>query len=1288
MKLLSSNKLKFSILAILFSAIAIFSFGDSPAFAAAGGTGPGGRKATTDYRHSAKAGATWAYYQYAPGGSGPVTITGWNHGNTTVVDQACRQYGGFYALVFLEYDAANSGDTIDYTGRTGGTVRLNRIKGPGLAGGVNYITGASVSDTAGDGDASIVASGEDLGSVQQKFNSMPADAKWGYSWDANSTLNWFCYGGDIDMSTGLVYSTSAVTFVEGGSTMTSGLDGKVAMNVSRNNSIPTYNAKFTHRIVVGERPSNGFNGLSIEWQVRDGNTGGGSTLASGIISPTDESAWQKRIDGKWEIIVNTSANIPLSGTKCQQIWYKPKHVKIVGGVNTPEETSYMYYSEACISINNIVPPVPTCDASERGTTDIFQGTTIGDSKTQNMNVSTTSWSREVFARPGDTVRFQHCFGYPVQYVKSSSSDGVSDVYITGDPSTSPNNTLKNSFYINAKIDETINNNYLFGLRKDEGSLGPTITLQRHTAGHNRDGGGVLDVDNSGLYWLELLSPTTKAVDKTRYDCLANDFAIGFVSNGFHIPGYYVLKTGTCKSAAAVGSSHEVVGKTIKQSINYPEIRGWVTWRHLDTGRCDCINDGYTPSNSRTIFNYGPNSWANKASNGNKWGKSYYTGNVCIDTTCSDGEKGSSTDSKPCTSRRYNSNYCTCTQTDVAAVPAAGANPAVPAYSKSTVTCNGYTDKSHSYAYPTNFENAGLKDSTAMVHVPYSYVTAVTSSILEGDVIFAGESVESFFTASILPRIVTDVKSTTNAYATIYPGSLQVEQFILGPDKSSDVIKSGETAVSDSICRTLGGSQCGTISVTKNDNWLNNQGRYQGWSWSDKVKYDVPNDVPIGSKYCVAIGMTSADSHSKFDQKSSVTGMSNKNDNWNISVSCRAIAKKPNFQAWNANMYTQGDILTSLSKKNDNAHLGTKDGYNRVFGSWEEYVVISKSSVNNFASGAALGYGASHLNLPGGLESDAYNVCDASKMTISNISCGDNSVGNAKINISDVFLDRLYARYAPASNIPSEHVVSDNGGINNGNLDSFINNYTTATDSSNPPMQYIKTHGDAVINGVVTRGLNTPGLVIYVQGTLRIDHNICYGSQYDHDPSGSSCVEEKNDLVLAARNSTLYSHISDLPQIIIIADNIEISQNVSQIDAWVIAEGSIGVGAIDNPGGAGGAASRGAELGTLDTCYERNPDLGADSCNKTLIINGPVAANRIYLNRTAGAYTRGDLVLDSGTSYGENNQDGAHNNLADDGSITPAEIFNFRPDILLWSYQQSQNFSQATVTYTHELPPRY
>jgi hypothetical protein len=88
-------------------------------------------------------------------------------------------------------------------------------------------------------------------------------------------------------------------------------------------------------------------------------------------------------------------------------------------------------------------------------------------------------------------------------------------------------------------------------------------------------------------------------------------------------------------------------------------------------------------------------------------------------------------------------------------------------------------------------------------------------------------------------------------------------------------------------------------------------------------------------------------------------------------------------------------------------------------------------------------------------------------------------------------------------------------------------------------------------------------------------------------------------------------------------------------------------------------------------------MSANDCKNRLVVNGPVFAKNLFLNRTWGAFHGSGTVNPVTDVYGTN-----------DGSITPAEIFNLRPDTYLWAYNQAQRFSQAVVTYTRELPPRY
>ncbi|MES2876549.1 MAG: hypothetical protein V4678_03710 [Patescibacteria group bacterium] len=152
----------------------------------------------------------------------------------------------------------------------------------------------------------------------------------------------------------------------------------------------------------------------------------------------------------------------------------------------------------------------------------------------------------------------------------------------------------------------------------------------------------------------------------------------------------------------------------------------------------------------------------------------------------------------------------------------------------------------------------------------------------------------------------------------------------------------------------------------------------------------------------------------------------------------------------------------------------------------------------------------------------------------------------------------------------------------------------------------------------------------INGTLTINENLDYG-------------------VFGASNN-----ISDIPRIVLVADDIIIGPNVTRIDPWLVAIGGGG-----NPG-------------RISTCSEvsgwsmQNAGLyGAQNgsggiCTRQLKFNGPVLANDIYLYRTFD------------TREGE-----------------PAEIFNLRADAYLSAMSGGGTSKPvATTDFVTELPPRF
>jgi len=123
--------------------------------------------------------------------------------------------------------------------------------------------------------------------------------------------------------------------------------------------------------------------------------------------------------------------------------------------------------------------------------------------------------------------------------------------------------------------------------------------------------------------------------------------------------------------------------------------------------------------------------------------------------------------------------------------------------------------------------------------------------------------------------------------------------------------------------------------------------------------------------------------------------------------------------------------------------------------------------------------------------------------------------------------------------------------------------------------------------------------------------------------------------------TLYKP-SDIPQVVIIANNITIndsasSTSVKHLDAWLIAKN-----------------------GNIYTC-DTDPRTIND-CKDQLVVNGPVIANKLFLRRTYGS--------GSGGTTGD-----------------PGEIFNLRADAYLWAYGLSSGEGKIQTVYTTELPPR-
>ncbi|MBC7565261.1 hypothetical protein H7100_03485 [Candidatus Saccharibacteria bacterium] len=270
---------------------------------------------------------------------------------------------------------------------------------------------------------------------------------------------------------------------------------------------------------------------------------------------------------------------------------------------------------------------------------------------------------------------------------------------------------------------------------------------------------------------------------------------------------------------------------------------------------------------------------------------------------------------------------------------------------------------------------------------------------------------------------------------------------------------------------------------------------------------------------------------------------------------------------------------------------TLEQTSRIYGSWGEYGVMATGVISGIGSGSAFaGRGLAHAT-----------TCSYTFLTFSNATSG-----NCKSTPA-----ASYGKYALGTTIPdvaASFPVSSAAATLRGTI-----NASTLSGT-------YKTAGNITLTGgTLPKGrkviINTYNTVTRKYNDITIAGNITYTT----DPLTSS---------------------SQIPQLILIAGNINIQDNVTKVDAWLSSEG------------------------TLNTCSNVNrTSITINNCKNLLTINGPVMAKDVQLWRTAGS-------------------------LNGDDSGVPAEVFNLRPDAYLWGLSQSEQGGRLETVYTRELPPRF
>ncbi|MBC7943588.1 hypothetical protein H7X68_03775 [Candidatus Saccharibacteria bacterium] len=354
------------------------------------------------------------------------------------------------------------------------------------------------------------------------------------------------------------------------------------------------------------------------------------------------------------------------------------------------------------------------------------------------------------------------------------------------------------------------------------------------------------------------------------------------------------------------------------------------------------------------------------------------------------------------------------------------------------------------------------------------------------------------------------------------------------------------------------------------------------------------DLPVGTRLCFAF---------------SVQPRASSSTEWRHSLPiCVVAGKKPKAQVYGGDL-SVGKAFSgtsgALPAATVNTSTSVKDisGVKRTFGSWVEYGIFATGVINGTGSGSAyVGPGMDNTPL--------WPICLASKLSFTN--AGSSTCGPSAI----------IGRYATTRSIPD---VAASFRVT-ASTPSFGNNASINLDVSKPQGLYTATGNVSISGGgagrTIAKGqwlvLNAP------TSTVTITDNINYTTD------------------------TLQS-ITDIPQLVIIANKIIINDNVANVDAWLIANGTSGVIETCNTGSPTYALSG-------------NQRLTSDKCNVLLTVNGPVMAKQLWLRRTAGSGVGG-------------------------ASGDPAEIFNLRPDAYLWAQARAASNGRIQTVYTTELPPR-
>lgn len=448
---------------------------------------------------------------------------------------------------------------------------------------------------------------------------------------------------------------------------------------------------------------------------------------------------------------------------------------------------------------------------------------------------------------------------------------------------------------------------------------------------------------------------------------------------------------------------------------------------------------------------------------------------------------------------------------------------------------------------------------------------------------------------ITPTIATDswTKNKLNTFWTTYRtqskskvSQWQVSKISVKPNVAIPVLAASNASTDPcTYYKSKGFDKCTSLGGG-NDTVFNNNGILSGSNAISPIT-NVITDEPAGSKICYVFSVRSADSEASNDSftPSGIWSHSATATNY-----CVIIVKKPKVQVLGGDLSvgkssaSNGNVATTTSIKNF--------GSSYVFGSWAEYGVFAKGSISGLASAAAFNGGM--------LGSSISSNCQYSRLSFNNRCNGttstSSSVGN--YNFGTQTIPDVSSAFPVDSLTP---VLSSSVSVD------YFNSNSNKVFTSGGNLTI--TGGE--LNSGKWAVINSPNATVTIAGDIKYTTDALKG-------------------------------ISEIPQLVIIARDINITNAASQVDAWLVAKN-----------------------GSINTCSDvsTTANLTAGMCRAPLTVNGPVVAKNLYLRRTFGS--------DPGMSM----------------SAVPAEKLNLRADAYLWSYARSTGTGKVWTVYNTNVPPR-